>query len=245
MWQAEVRVDLDAIRDNVARLRAGTARRADGGGQGRRVRARHGAGGPGRAGRRARPGSASAPSTRRWPCAGPGITAPVLAWLLAPGPAAARGASRPTSTCRPPSAGAAGEMVAAAPPGRPAGPGAPQARHRAGPRRRRPRPTGRRWCEAAAKAQADGAVEVVGVWSHLVVRRRARPPDHRSPAGGVPRGRWRWPSGLGHRPPLPAPGQLGGHADPAGHPLRPGPAGHRRLRAVPGARARRSGCARR
>ena len=85
MWQAEVRVDLDAIRDNVRTAARRHHRRGDGGGQGRRVRPRHAAGRPGGA----RRGGATwlgvctldeALELRR-----AGITAPVLAWLLAPG----------------------------------------------------------------------------------------------------------------------------------------------------------------
>src|SRR4051794_9688759 len=84
MWQAEVRVDLDAIRDNVALLRAGTQAevmavvKADGYGHGMLPSARA-----------ALAGGATwlgvctldeALELRRG-----GITAPVLAWLLAPG----------------------------------------------------------------------------------------------------------------------------------------------------------------
>src|SRR3954471_13740479 len=84
MWQAEVRVDLDAIRENVARLKAGTSAelmavvKADGYGHGAVPAARA-----------ALDGGADwlgvctldeALELRR-----AGITAPVLAWLLAPG----------------------------------------------------------------------------------------------------------------------------------------------------------------
>src|SRR5215210_8356859 len=84
MWQAEVRVDLDAIRDNVATLRAGTTAevmavvKADGYGHGMLPAARAALGG----------GATwlgvctldEALELRR-----DGITAPVLAWLIAPG----------------------------------------------------------------------------------------------------------------------------------------------------------------
>src|SRR5687767_11901824 len=84
MWQAEVRIDLTAIRDNVARLRAGTDAevmavvKGDGYGHGMLPSARA-----------ALAGGATwlgvctlgeALDLRRG-----GITAPVLAWLLAPG----------------------------------------------------------------------------------------------------------------------------------------------------------------
>ncbi len=70
MWQAEVRVDLDAIRENVDRLRAGTSAelmavvKGDGYGHGMV---------PAAVPRltRERTGSASAPWTRRWRCAPP------------------------------------------------------------------------------------------------------------------------------------------------------------------------------
>ena len=77
--------------------------------------------------------------------------------------------------------------------------------------------------EAAAKAQADGLVEVVGVWSHFVY---ADAPGHPT----IDRQLAVFHEGLamaeraGLAPALPAPGQLGRHPDPARHPLRPGPA---------------------
>ena len=83
---ADARVDLGAIRDNVAALRAGTSAevmavvKADGYGHGLVP-----VGPGGRRGRR-RPGWAPRCSTRRWRCARPASTAPrVLAWLLGPG----------------------------------------------------------------------------------------------------------------------------------------------------------------
>src|SRR6188474_1867185 len=84
MWQAEVRVDLDAIRDNVAMLRAGTTAevmavvKADGYGHGMLPAARAAL-----AGGATWLGVATldeALALRR-----AGLTAPVLAWLLAPG----------------------------------------------------------------------------------------------------------------------------------------------------------------
>src|SRR5690242_16339714 len=84
MWQAEVRIDLDAIRDNVATLRASTTAevmavvKADGYGHGMLPSARAAlAGGATWIGVCT---LAEALELRR-----NGITAPVLAWLLAPG----------------------------------------------------------------------------------------------------------------------------------------------------------------
>ena len=84
MWQAEVRVDLDAIRDNVATLRAGTTAevmavvKADGYGHGMLPAARAAL-----AGGATWLGVATleeALTLRR-----AGLTVPVLAWLQAPG----------------------------------------------------------------------------------------------------------------------------------------------------------------
>lgn len=96
MWQAELRVDLDAIRENVARLRAGTTAKlmavvkGDGYGHGMLPAA-----------------YASLDAGADWlgvctldealTLRRAGITAPVLAWLLAPGLPLYEG-WRPTST---------------------------------------------------------------------------------------------------------------------------------------------------
>ena len=88
MWQAEVRVDLDAIRDNVARLRGRHQRRADGGGQGRRLRPRHAAGRPGGARRRRGLARRLHPGRGARPCAGP--ASPRRCWP---------GCSRPGCRC--------------------------------------------------------------------------------------------------------------------------------------------------
>ena len=205
-------------------------RRGDGGGEGRRVRPRHAAVRPGRAGRRRDLARASRPSTRRWSC---GATAsPRRCW-----PGCTRRACRCTRAWRPTSTstrGAStqlGELVAAA--------------------RRAQRParvhlkldtglarggaTAAEWpalLEAAAKAQADGEVEVVGVWSHFAY---ADAPGHETIdrqlaafADGLARRR-----AVRHHPAIPAHRQLGGHADPPRRALRPGPPGHRDLRPVP------------
>ncbi|MGW0501351.1 alanine racemase [Micromonospora sp. NPDC003241] len=165
MWQAEVRVDLDAIRENVDRLRTGTSAelmavvKGDGYGHGMVPAAR-----------------AALEAGADWlgvctldealALRAAGIDAPVLAWLLVPGLPLHTGVAAGVDL------GVASlaqldEMVEAS--------------------RRAERParlhlkidtglarggaTVADWpalLDAAAKAQADGLVEVVGVWSHFV-----------------------------------------------------------------------------
>ena len=164
MWQAEVRVDLDAIRDNVATLRGSTTAevmavvKGDGYGHGMLPVARA-----------ALAGGATwlggctlgeALELRRG-----GITAPVLAWLLAPGMPLHEGVAADVDLSAA-SPAQLDELIAAA---------------------RRAQRTARAhlkldtglarggatrddWpvlLEAAAKAQADGEIEVVGIWSHF------------------------------------------------------------------------------
>ena len=242
MWQAEVRVDLDAIRAQRDPPPVGHQRRADGGGEGRRVRPRHAPVRAGRARRGGATGSACAPSTRRSTLRRAGITAPVLAWLLAPGLPLHEGVAAEVDLAAA-SLSQLDEMVAAGRRRRPAGPAAPEDRHRPGPRRGHRRrlagPAGGRR-EGPGRRPGRGGRRV----EPLRVRGLARPPHHRPAAGGLPRRAGHGRAGR-PAPALPAPGQLGGHADPTGHPLRPGPARDRRLRAVAGRRPARSGCARR
>jgi alanine racemase len=174
MWQAEVRVDLDAIRDNVAALRARTtaelmaAVKADGYGHGMVPSARAAL-----AGGATWLGVASLGEALELRAAG--LTAPVLAWLHAPGMPLHDGVAADIDLSGA-SLSQLDELVAAA--------------------RRAQRPArvhlkldtglGRggasaaEWpalLEAAAKAQADGDVEVAGVWSHFAV---ADVPGHES-----------------------------------------------------------------
>ena len=165
MWQAEVRVDLDAIRDNVALLRAGTTAevmavvKGDGYGHGMLNAARAAlAGGAtwlgvatldeGLALRRA------------------GFDVPVLAWLHVPGLPLHEGVAADVDLSAG-GPGLLGEVIAAA--------------RRTGRTARvhlkidtglaRGGATAAEWpvlLEAAAKAQADGEIDVVGVWSHFV-----------------------------------------------------------------------------
>jgi alanine racemase len=165
MWQAEVRVDLDAIRDNVALLRAGTTAevmavvKGDGYGHGMVPSARAAlAGGAtwlgvatlgeGLALRRA------------------GIRTPVLAWLHAPGMPLHEGVGAGLDL----SAGTLellDDLVrAAGQTGRTA-----RVHLKIDTGLARGGATAADWpalLEAAAKAQADGHIEIVGVWSHLV-----------------------------------------------------------------------------
>jgi alanine racemase len=164
MWQAEVRVDLDAIRDNVARLRAGTSAelmavvKADGYGHGMLPAARA-----------ALDAGASwlgvctldeALTLRR-----AGITVPVLAWLFAPGLPLHEGVSADVDL----SAGSVGQLAELVSAARRAGrPARVHLKIDTGLSRGGAIPTD--WpglVEAAAKAQADGVVEAVGVWSHF------------------------------------------------------------------------------
>ena len=174
MWQAEVRIDLDAIRDNVAALRARTTAevmavvKADGYGHGMLPSARAAL-----AGGATWLGVATldeALTLRR-----AGLTAPVLAWLQSPGLPLHEGVAADIDL----NAAAVtqlDEVVTAA--------------------RRAERParvhlkldtglarggaTPEEWpalLEAAAKAQADGDIDVVGVWSHFAY---ADAPGHES-----------------------------------------------------------------
>lgn len=164
MDHAEIRVDLDAIRSNVGRLRAATTAevmtvvKADGYGHGMLPVAR---------------AALSAGASWLGVCtldealalrAG-GITAPVLAWLLVPGLPLHRGVAADIdlsawSVALLDEIGAAARMA-----GRPA---RVHLKADTGLNRGGAKPAD--WpalVEAAAKAQADGLVEVVGVWSHF------------------------------------------------------------------------------
>lgn len=165
MWQAQIRVDLDAIRANVARLREGTSAevmavvKADGYGHGMVPAARA-----------ALLGGATwlgvctldeALGLRR-----AGVTAPVLAWLLTPGlplhDAVAAEVDLSAS-----SVALLDEIVAS---GRRAGRAA-RIHLKIDTGLARGGATPGDWpglCEAAAKAAAGGEIEIIGVWSHFV-----------------------------------------------------------------------------
>jgi alanine racemase len=164
MWQAEVRIDLDAIRANVARLKAGTTAdlmavvKADGYGHGAVPSAR---------------AALSGGATWLGVCTlgealelrAAGITAPVLAWLIAPGAplheAVAAGVDLNAAGVDQLREVVAGARLA----GRPA-----RVHLKIDTGLNRHGATPAEWprlLEAAAKAQADGSAEVVGVWSHF------------------------------------------------------------------------------
>ena len=165
MWQAEARVDLDAIRDNVARLRAGTSAelmavvKGDGYGHGM-LPAAHAALDAG-ADWLGVCTLDEALTLRRG-----GVTAPVLAWLLAPGLPLHEGVAAGVDL----GAAAAGQLAEMAAAGERAG--RPARVHlKIDTGLSRGGATLDDWpqlIEAAAKAQAAGVVEVVGVWSHFV-----------------------------------------------------------------------------
>jgi len=174
MWQAEVQIDLDAIRDNVATLRASTTAevmavvKGDGYGHGMLPVARA-----------ALAGGATwlgvctldeALELRRG-----GITAPVLAWLLAPGMPLHEGVTADVDLSAA-SIAQLDELIV----------GARRAQRTAHAHLKfdtglaRGGATRDEWqalLEAAAKAQADGEVEVVGIWSHFAC---ADVPGHES-----------------------------------------------------------------
>ncbi|HET8684131.1 MAG TPA: alanine racemase [Micromonosporaceae bacterium] len=167
MWQAEVRVDLAAIRHNVRRLGTATAPgvemmavvKADGYGHGMLPCAR---------------AALDAGATWLGVCTlgealelrSGGVTAPVLAWLLGPGQPLWEGVAAEVDLSAA-SVGLLGEVTAAARRvGRPA-----RVHLKVDTGLARGGATPADWpalVEAAAKAEADGAVEVAGVWSHLV-----------------------------------------------------------------------------
>jgi len=165
MWQAQVRVDLGAIRANVTRLREGTSAevmavvKADAYGHGMIPAAQA-----------ALAGGATwlgvctldeALTLRR-----AGITAPVLAWLLAPGlelhEAVSANVDLSASDLQ-----LLSEIVAAARrAGRPA-----RVHLKVDTGLARGGATADDWpalCESAAKAASGGDIEIVGVWSHFV-----------------------------------------------------------------------------
>lgn len=172
MWQAEIRVDLDAIRTNVALLRASTTAevmvvvKGDGYGHGLVPSARAAL-----AGGATWLGGCTLDESLALRRAG--ITAPVLAWLLAPGLPLHHAVEADVDLSAA-SLSLLAEIVAAARrSGRPA-----RIHLKIDTGLSRGGATVAEWaelCEAAAKAAADGDVDIVGVWSHFVY---ADVPDH-------------------------------------------------------------------
>jgi alanine racemase len=172
MWQAEVRVDLGAIRANVALLRALTQAqlmavvKADGYGHGIVPAARAAlAGGADWLG--------VCTLDEALGLREAGISAPVLAWLLSPGLPLHRAVTADVDLSAASLDGLREMVDAAAVAGRTA-----RVHLKIDTGLARGGATAADWpslVEAAAKAQADGAIEVVGVWSHFVY---ADVPDH-------------------------------------------------------------------
>jgi alanine racemase len=172
MWQAEIRVDLGAIRSNVRRLRAGTTAevmavvKGDGYGHGMVPAARAAL-----LGGATWLGVATLDEALRLREAG--LTAPVLAWLLVPGLPLHEAvvADIDLSVA---SISLLEEVVLA---GRLAG-RPPRIHLKIDTGLARGGATPADWpslCEAAAKAHASGDLEIIGIWSHLV---HADVPDH-------------------------------------------------------------------
>lgn len=172
MWQAEVRIDLGAIRTNVGILRAASSAevmavvKGDGYGHGMVPCAR---------------AALAGGATWLGVCTigealelrESGITVPVLAWLLAPGLPLADAVAADVDLAAS-SVDLLDEIAAAA---RTAGRTA-RVHLKIDTGLSRGGATARDWpalCEAAAKAQADGLIEAVGAWSHFVY---ADVPDH-------------------------------------------------------------------
>lgn len=174
MWQAEIRVDLDAIQENVANLCARTSAevmavvKADGYGHGMVPVARAAL-----AGGATWLGACTLGEALELRAAG--VKAPVFAWLLAPGLPLYHGVEAKVDLSAA-SLDQLAELVTAA---KKAGRAARvHLKIDTGLGRGGAAPDD--WpalVEAAAKAQADGTVEVVGVWSHLA---RADEPGHAS-----------------------------------------------------------------
>ena len=172
MWQAEARVDLDAIRDNVALLKAGTSAevmavvKGDGYGHGAVPSAKA-----------ALAGGATwlgvCTLTEALELREAGITVPILAWLIAPD-APLHQAVEAGVDLNAASLGQLDEVVAA---GKRAG-RAVRVHLKIDTGLNRNGAPAAQWpalVEAAAKAEAVGDAEIVGVWSHFVY---ADVPDH-------------------------------------------------------------------
>ena len=212
---AEARVDLGAIRDNVAALRARTTAPRCWPWSRPTATATACCPPPGPRSPAARPGSAPRCSTRRCALRAAGITEPrVLAWLLGPGRALGRRACAPTSTCR---STRCGRSTRSPRPPREAG--RPARVHlKVDTGLSRGGAALADWpdlVEAARKAEADGAVAVVGLWSHFAYADAPGHPTIGRAGRGVParavdarRGRRASPRGA-------PPGQLGRHPDRA------------------------------
>ncbi len=174
MWLAEVSVDLSAVRENVVRLRSGTAAevmavvKADGYGHGMVASARAAL-----AGGATWLGACTLGEALELRAAG--VSAPIFAWLLAPDLPLHEGVAADVDLSAASPELLAALVAAARMAGRPA-----RVHLKIDTGLTRGGATAAQWpalVEAAAKAQADGAIEVVGVWSHLAC---ADEPTHAS-----------------------------------------------------------------
>jgi alanine racemase len=172
MRQAEIRIDLDAIRANVHRLRQGTSAevmavvKGDGYGHGLVESARAAV-----AGGATWLGACTLSEALKIRTAG--IIAPTLAWLLGPGLPLHEGIAADIDLGASTPAQLAEIVAGARRTDRPA-----RVHLKIDTGLSRGGATAADWadlCEAAAKAQADGTAEIVGAWSHLVY---ADVPDH-------------------------------------------------------------------
>jgi alanine racemase len=172
MWQAEIRVDLEAIRRNVIRLRESTQAevmavvKGDGYGHGMVPAAKAAV-----AGGATWLGVCTLDEALTLRSAG--VTEPILAWLLGPGLPLHEAVAVDVDLSASAPALLSEIVAAARRVGRPA-----RVHLKLDTGLSRGGATAADWaelCEAAAKAQADGTVSVVGVWSHLV---HADVPDH-------------------------------------------------------------------
>ena len=203
---------------------------ADGRGQGRRLRPRHGAGGPRGPRGRGRVAGAWPPVPRPWPCARRATPAGCCAGWRLPGtdfaPLVAAGIDVTASSLdaargdRPRRAGGRGDRPAPAEGGHRALAQRRAARRVAGAGHGRPLRAGRR------RDPRDRGV----VPPRLL--RRAGAPGQRRPAARL-RGGARPRHGCRARARGATPRQLGGGAAPPGGTVRPGPGGHLRLRVEP------------
>jgi alanine racemase len=175
MWQAEVRIDLAAIRHNVRRLRQAAPNselmavvKADGYGHGMVPSAKAALEGGATA-----LGACTVDEALQLRKAG--ITAPVLAWLYPPGRSLAEAVTADIDLSAANLRQVGDVTAAAVEVDRPA-----RVHLKLDTGLSRSGATAAEWStvvEAAAKAQADGLIEVVGVWSHLIY---ADAPQHPS-----------------------------------------------------------------
>ena len=189
-------VDLAAVAANTRLFARRATGRADGGGQGRRVRPRR------RRRRPDRPGARRHLARRHQPRRGARAArrrarAPVLSWLNPVDADCAGRGRRAASSVAVPSASTSTRSLAPAP----RRPGAPAPRHRDGPRRRRAAATGPALCRAARRAERAGPVARRRRDGPPRLRRRPGRPGQRARPDPVRLGPRRPPARPGCDPP--------------------------------------------